>query len=89
MSTWESLHKRALIVKSNDMAFLNNFSKHIPRFNKTCKCTDHWLQTVKKYPPRFGKADEYFEWTVFIHNEVNTRLGKPIMSVTDAKTLYI
>lgn len=88
MSTWNNLHRRALIVKSNDIDFLKQFANNIPRFSPGCSCKDDWLQIVKKNLPRFGKDLEYFEWTVFVHNEVNKKLGKPVISVETALQLY-
>jgi len=86
---WKELHTRALNFKGdNDMLFLTNFAKKIPRFTSGCACKEHWATVVKNNPPKFGPNGEYFEWTVVSHNEVNKRLGKPTYTVEEAKKLY-
>lgn len=84
---WKELHLRALNFEgNNDIEFLKNFSKKIPRFTKGCACNEHWKNLVKQHPPVFG--EKYFEWTVTQHNEVNKRLGKPTYTVEEARKLY-
>ena len=89
MNLWNELHVRALEYEGeNDMAFLLQFSLRIPKFNETCRCKEDWMKIVRANPPRFGKNGEYFAWTVFCHNEVSKRLGKPTYTVEQAKAFY-
>ena len=84
---WKELHKRALTFEGgNDYAYLQQFAKRIPRFQKGCACKEHWLAIVKTNPPKFGK--DYFEWTTTVHNLINQRLGKPVLTVEEARKLY-
>jgi hypothetical protein len=86
---WKEIHVRALnFTSTNDMDFLTNFAKKIPRFTSGCACREHWLSIVKANPPKFGSNGEYFEWTVNTHNLVNIKLGKPTYTVEQAKSFY-
>ena len=89
---WKELHERALTFKGkDDKLFLIQFAGKIPRYtSKTgCKCQEFWVQLIKKHPPKFGNNGEYFEWSVFCHNEVNKKLGKKIFSLEEAKKLTL
>lgn len=78
---WGELHRRALSVGGADSTWLQNFGASIP-----CgECRAHWTAAVIENPPQW---DGYFEWTVFMHNAVNVRLGKPIVTVEEARSLW-
>ena len=83
---WKELHIRALTVKTIDRPYILNFSQRIPRYTRGCKCREFWNNYIKLFPPKYG--DEYFAWTVHAHNAVNKKLGKPWMSIEEAKTIY-
>ncbi len=83
---WEELHIRALTVKDNDHAYLLQFGQRIPRYTRGCKCKEFWNSYIKLFPPKFGK--EYFAWTVHAHNAVNKKLGKPYMTIENARIIY-
>jgi hypothetical protein len=51
-------------------------------------CKRHWDEWRKANPADLSSPAAYFAWTVAAHNAVNRRLGKPEMSVDDARTLY-
>lgn len=48
------------------------------------ECRWHYIQYITERPP----SGDLFAWTVQLHNSVNRRLGKPQMSLADAKRLY-
>jgi Erv1 / Alr family len=54
-----------------------------------CGCADHWKAIIAKHPPDFTSPAAFFAWTVDRHNDVNARLGKPIMSHEEARALYL
>lgn len=90
MSLWKELHERAITMNNgeNDLPFLYEFAKRIPKYVK-CNCREFWRKYVISNPPRFGTHGEYFAWTVECHNAVNQKLGKPIVSLEEAKKLYL
>ena len=85
---WNILHLRALHHDgSNDSQFILEFGFKIPRYLTGCRCHEFWNAWIRTNPPIYD-IDKYFEWTVKIHNAVNTKLNKPQMSLDDAKKIY-
>jgi hypothetical protein len=87
---WALLHRYAL--KSNEwnretaILWFQAWQSRIPKAN--CKCLQHWRQLCKANSPDFSSADAFFIWTVDRHNEVNAKLGKPLMTHAEALALY-
>ena len=82
---WHDLHHRARDHKGDDMPYLNTLAAWI-----TCgECRQHFRQYLAAQPPRFQDTHfDYFAWTVNLHNSVNEKLGKPVISLTDAVDIY-
>lgn len=88
---WKILHERALEYKGkSDIMFLGKFRKTIPNFSEGgCKCKDFWISYMKKNPPTYGlDENSYFAWTVNLHNAVNEKLGKKIISLDEALSIW-
>lgn len=51
-------------------------------------CLENYLRIKAANPPRFN---DWFPWTVEIHNSVNAHLSppKPLLSVDEAKAIWI
>jgi len=48
-------------------------------------CAGHFAEILKENPfPDSGGPLEWFQWSVHVHNLVNTRLGKPTFSPEQA-----
>ena len=79
---WAELHRRALAVEGvDDGVWLTKFATRLP-----CgACRAHWNEMLDRTPVTWGA---YFEWTVARHNEVNTRLGKALLDVASARSLW-
>lgn len=48
-------------------------------------CTSDWYQLTQQYPPDFSSQERFFEWTVRRHNDINRKLGKPVLSIEEAR----
>lgn len=59
-----------------------NWQETIP--NIGCDCRKHWKAFVEQNPPSFASREAFFAWTVYAHNQVNKRLGKPELSIEAA-----
>lgn len=92
---WRSIHYIALgfpdeadeLVRANYKEFYVNFWKMLP----CLKCSVNYKRHLKELPSIdlfLGSRDDLFAWTVALHNTVNLELGKPKMTVDDAKILY-
>lgn len=92
---WRELHMRCLNHPSgkNDIHWLQTvWIPKIPRYSSygtQCKCKEHWYKWYTQNHPDFSTKDSYFEWSVRSHNAVNLKLHKPILSVEEAKDLYL
>ena len=79
---WATLHRRALLAKENDRVWLTAFAGQLP-----CgECRSHFWQLVLERPPVWG--DEFFGWTVRLHNTINSKLGKSLRSEADARAYW-
>jgi hypothetical protein len=79
---WEKLHRRAGQYQGDDSAWMKTFSSEVP-----CgKCRKDWREMLARTPPDW---DKYFAWTVDRHNEINAKLGKPIMSLEEARARWL
>lgn len=79
---WDDLHRRALTHEGDDSAWLRDFELQILG---GCVCRKQWREDLAAKPPDFAN---YFAWTVAAHNAVNARLGKPILTVDEARAIW-
>jgi hypothetical protein len=86
-ASWEELHVRYLHHDGSDDSewLLNDFTPRIRSIG--CGCMGHWLEMLRRTPPRWDDAFAYF---VERHNEVSSRiereqgLKRPLMTVAGA-----
>lgn len=82
-STWPELHLRALKKEGqDDSVWLMMFGI---RIQGNCECRKNWSEELKQLPPDF---QNYFAWSVAAHNLVNKRLGKPEISLEQARETW-
>jgi hypothetical protein len=85
---WAELHRRAASTDPLDAdaerVWIDDFTKRVP-----CgECKQHWRMLLKEVPPDLSSRDAYFAWGVTAHNAINVRLGKPQVSVDEARRLW-
>ncbi len=82
---WAELHlwaQRADLPSAS--GWLANFARRIP-----CgECRHHWSSFSRLTPPDCTSHSTLFAWTVSAHNAVSRRLGKPEMSIEDARVRW-
>jgi len=85
---WGALHMACLSCRAPDK--LKNFVENYPSILPCKNCGDHFQEVLDKYHvPETNNKDELFDWSVFIHNKVNEKLGKPTISTTDARNIWL
>ena len=54
------------------------------------KCREHYSTHLQKVPisPHLDRREDLFRWTVAVHNEVNKKLEKPIISEKESILFY-
>lgn len=75
---WAKLHT----TRMDAMAF-SVWCESIPG---ECMCSAGFRKIVESNPPRFD--DDWFRWTVEVHNAVNRKLGKPEIDYEKACELW-
>jgi hypothetical protein len=78
---WSLLHR----YQGCDPVFLEAWQAWIPR---GCSCKEDFGKVIADYPPDFSSPEAFWNWGWFLHNWVNEKLGKPIVSLEDARKLW-
>jgi len=83
---WFHLHR----YRGNDPEWLERWERTIPRY---CKCEEGYRQIKERLPPRLETPDDFFGWTVDVHNEVNAKLDNerkryPQIAISEALRLW-
>jgi hypothetical protein len=66
-----------------EQVWFDDFVRELP-----CpKCRAHFEEFVQKNPPDLSTREDFFKWTVDAHNAVSLALGKPTVSLDEAKRL--
>lgn len=64
---------------------------HIVRNILPCEmCRQHYRELIKQYPiqPFLDSKSSLVSWVIMIHNQVNKRLGKPLVERSDMLSTY-
>jgi hypothetical protein len=78
---WGTLHIAALYGES--LEDFKTLAKSYTTLLPCKKCRRHYTQVLAEYP--VDSVTLPFEWSVTVHNIVNKRIGKPVMSVEEAR----
>lgn len=79
-----ALYKQGSIDEMAVRRWLELFRREIACFD----CRQSWELDIAKLPPAFSTAQAFFEWSVAIHNAVNSRVGHPQFPLAEAYNLY-
>jgi hypothetical protein len=85
---WGALHVAALGCsnRENLVHFVECYKAIIPCMT----CRQHFEEVLSSNPvPAVSNPVELFAWTVEVHNLVNKRLGKPVISPEDAYDIWM
>jgi hypothetical protein len=80
---WAEFHATP---RKNALAFLAVFSLRIPG---GCACRDGFRTLLDRYPPDLSSDEAWFVWKWFIHNTVSQSLGKPTITIEEAKKIHL
>jgi hypothetical protein len=84
---WKDIHRFALFWDGRQDSFALFMAQLDGRI--TCgECRDAWRRLVRDKPFAGQNSDEFFQWTVDRHNDVNTKLGVQTVAIDDARKLY-
>jgi hypothetical protein len=86
---WAELHRWAIAFGGDPQEaarWLQEFAGRVPQAG--CGCRAEWDTDIAQYPPPLDHPEELFEWTVVVHNAVNLKLGKPQVSLHEARDIW-
>jgi hypothetical protein len=83
---WREFHAAPweAMLLGRELDWLKAFAERVPCGD----CRAGFLELLEKHPPDLSSREAYFAWTVALHNAVNRKLGKPEMSVEDARKIH-
>jgi hypothetical protein len=81
---WAALHQRALGFVPARAALQLGWLKAFARQISCGDCRLFYVQWLRANPPVLTTSETFFDWTVDMHNAVNSKLGKPELSYADA-----
>jgi len=91
---WETLHHAAFQCPepfAERAAALVSMARAYATVLPCAECRRHFCVLLDDHPPEAAAAggrDAFARWTVDVHNSVNARLGKPIVSFQQAQRRY-
>jgi hypothetical protein len=68
-----------------------DFIQNIPLFIPNTEIAHYVSELLERYPvqPYLGTRESFIRWVIFLHNKVNTALGKEEMGTMDAFESYV
>jgi hypothetical protein len=91
---WFFMHTIAMNYpdRANDVTRRKYYDliQNMPIFIPNVEMGNRFSRLLDQYPvtPYLDKRESFIRWTVFIHNKVNTILGKPVMTLESAIESY-
>jgi hypothetical protein len=79
---WKEIHSYA----GNDPSWLELWELTLPSFG--CGCRDGYKDFKMRNPPDFSTPETFWNWGWYLHNWVNEKLGKPLLSHEEARKLW-
>ena len=91
---WHTIHVTALSYPSEpnyaQKRAAKEFYESLAQLIPCPVCRDHYQTHLQKMPisPHLDRREDLFRWTIDLHNEVNTMLGKPNFTEIDSINFY-
>jgi hypothetical protein len=93
-SAWQTIHLFCLaapeVLSATDQLHYTTFFKSLAYVLPCGTCATHYQEHLVTFPIESSVAtrESLFEWSVNIHNSANQMLGKPILSLEEAKSYW-
>ena len=79
---WTPLHNGTVV----DALSLANWELQIPQYG--CQCKKDYATYKAENPPDYSTSESLWLWGVALHNWVNRKLGKPEITIEDARKIW-
>lgn len=80
-AAWTALHSQQLGTPE----WFAEWQQLIPT---GCGCQQGANDLLARCPPRYDSPEDWFAWTVQYHNLVNVKLGKPTLTLDEARAIW-
>lgn len=84
---WEEIHTFKFTDEFSDRMRFSKWMSRIPD-HVNCSCSSHFAAILSDLPADFSSEDAFFVRSWEWHNRVNERLGKPKISLEEARNLW-
>lgn len=89
---WYQMHMKTFNYnpKTSDKKNIIQYFENIKNVLPCEKCKKHYESYLTARPVKFylNSRDDLIHWLIDLHNEVNARTGKKILSYKEARSLY-
>jgi len=85
---WYILHRFSQSYQPEFSTYYYNLITQYPLLVPCPICSYHFEETLKRSHPKTDSQDSLFDWGVNVHNVVNKRLRKKILSIEEAYKIY-
>lgn len=76
---WRKLHRYAFNWNGN-IEEAHDFLRHFDKGIGCGTCQKFWRHLWDERPAPLTSSADFFNWTIDVHNQVNQKLGKPVMN---------
>jgi hypothetical protein len=91
---WYQMHMKTFAYPNNpsqkDKDDIREFFRGIINFLPCESCKEHYMEFLQKRPIRYqyDNRDKLINWLIDLHNEVNARTDKRVLSYQEARSIY-
>lgn len=90
---WYKFHKKPVRYpetpcKCDIKCITQYYYKIFPKYIDCSSCKKEYMRLIEAHPIKANSDFELYMWTVKIHNMVNIKLGKPVVSDTQAYYMW-
>lgn len=87
---WKVFHQTTFGYRAgiDEQCYYQFYYQDFLSYIKCSTCLEHYVDAIQRVPIRLYTAEDLFAWTVEIHNMVNRRTHKPILSLCEAQRIW-
>lgn len=90
---WEKFHITALDYPQDPChltrkEFYDFYTSYFFNYIHCETCSKEYRRIINQYPPDLSSPRSLFRWTVMVHNMVNSKVGKPQVTLVKAWNLW-
>jgi hypothetical protein len=92
-SLWKALHTITLAFPADatetEKTHYSAFFRLVGSVLPCQECADHYSRIIKSHPPDVRSCRSLAQWLIWVHNQVNVRLGKRTWDLPEVIALHL